>query len=85
MGDSDRDVMYQLIGLTQLQAAMFQGLLQVLRERGLLSHIEETDIFNIAEMRLRAGPDTPARDYANTVLGEWRGQGLIMGRPRNLS
>lgn len=79
MTEQDRAVFIELIGSVQLQAAMFQGLLELLTVRGIISGIDETDLFNIAEMRLGRGAHNEARAFAQRTLNEWRREGLIRG------
>jgi hypothetical protein len=83
MTEQDRAVFIELMGSVQLQAAMFQSLLELLTARGVIAGIDETDLFNIAEMRLNRGPEHETRAFAQRTLNEWRQEGLVRGgRPK---
>jgi hypothetical protein len=79
MTEQDRTMFIELIGSVQLQAAMFQGLLEILTARGVIAGIDENDLFNIAQMRLDRGPDQKTRTFAKRALNEWRQEGLLRG------
>jgi hypothetical protein len=82
MQKNERDILTELIGAMQTQAAMFHALLEVLTERGFLTEIEETELFNAAESRLGRMPEGEARAYAAKVLRQWRREGLIQAPRR---
>jgi hypothetical protein len=80
MEKQEQDVLIELIGSMQIQAAMFHGLIELLIARGFITEIEETELFNMAEMRLGRTPDSEAVRFARKILSEWRHEGLIQGR-----
>jgi hypothetical protein len=53
----------------------------VLVERGFITEIEETELFNVAETSLDRAPKTDAREAACKMLSELRHEGLIDWRP----
>jgi hypothetical protein len=67
----------ELSGTVHLQGALMQGLIQVLADRGLLDRLSETDLLNVAEMRLRGGPQDEARAFARNLLHQWRANSMI--------
>jgi hypothetical protein len=79
MTEEDRTLFVELIGSVQLQAAMFQGLLELLTVRNIITEIDEIDLFNIAEMRLSRGAQNEALAFARCTLNAWRREGLIRG------
>ncbi|HET9149961.1 MAG TPA: hypothetical protein VFO61_05710 [Alphaproteobacteria bacterium] len=82
MQKNERDILIEMIGAMQSQAVMFHALLEVLTERGFLTEIEETELFNAAESRLVRMPEGEARAYAAKVLRQWRRDGLVQAPRR---
>jgi hypothetical protein len=77
MTEDERRMFTELDGTVHLQGALIQSLLYVLADRGLLNRLEETDLFNMAEMRLRGAPQNEARAFARNLLRQWQANGLL--------
>lgn len=77
MNEDERRMFTELNGTVHLQGALIESLIQVLADRGLLNRLEETDLLNMAEMRLRGAPQDEARAFARTLLRQWRTNGMI--------